>query len=789
MHRMVVHVFRSLILSTIAVFTTLSGIANGQTPLLEESADERFSSSETTEIPDFQRHVIPMLGRLGCNSAKCHGSFQGQGGFRLSLFGFDFESDHRQLVGEAFSVEGNRLNSIQPGESLIIQKPTELVDHDGGLRFEEGSWEHHLLLRWIESGAAGASSTKEIKRLEVEPSEIVFKESSDLQQLRVIAVWLDGTKEDVTCLCRFRTNDDAIVKVDENGLAKSTGMGDTHIVAFYDNGVAAVPVMLPYSVDVAVELPSYSNPIDQLVADKLRKLGIAPSDICTDTEFLRRVSIDMTGSLPTPQEVLDFLSDTSEDKRARKIDELLDRQTYSAWWANKLCDFTGCNPTAQAQVTEVGQALSSQWYDWIQRRVEDNMPYDDLVSRIVLSQSRREGQSIQEYAEEMSSYVRRENPGDFSERETMPHYWTRRSLNEPKDTAMSVAHSFLGIQLQCAECHKHPFDRWTQSDFNDFASFFEPLRVRGPTVGFPQFSAAQSGGVVGWRELRVELGEARELSLLRSGMVTLEATDDPRVPIMEWMRRTDNPMFARAFVNRVWASYFHVGIVDPPDQFTPANPPSNPALLEWLTNEFIEHDYDMRWLHRQIATSDTYQRSWKPNETNREDRRNFSRAIPRRIPAEVVYDALKQATAASPQLEEVRNNLKRRASGHLSMRMAGTYAMKVFGKPERALNCDCERVNQPTLLQTVFLHNDPLVRMRIADSGWIADLRDASANKEEVDLSNVIQQLWLRTVNRLPTTAEEARARSHIDEVESLDEGVSDLMWALINTKEFILNK
>jgi hypothetical protein len=757
-------------------------------------AATRFGSRDTKAVPDFQKHVIPLLGRLGCNSAKCHGSFQGQGGFRLSLFGFDFETDHAALLGAASSAEGPRLKTDSADESLVVLKPTEQVDHEGGERLAKRSWEHHLLLRWIKSGAHSTAKPQAIQRLEVQPSEIVFANEGDTRQLKVIAVWENGSREDVTCLCRFRTNDDAVVQIDAEGEALAAGRGDTHIVAFYDNGVAAIPVMRRWSTRISVAtkkntLEPELQPIDKFVADKLSKLGISPSNICTDAEFLRRVSIDMTGTLPAPDEIEAFLADDSAGKRLHKINKLLQRPAYAAWWANKLCDFTGCSPTAFGEQTnlEVGHAFATQWYDWIYRRVADNTPYDRLVEGIVLAESRTSDQSPAEYAAEMSAYVRREAPADFSTRKTMPHYWIRATVGEPKDKALAFAHSFLGIQLQCAECHKHPFDKWTQEDFSDFTRFFEDVKSRG-RVGFPQFAAAQRGEIVGWPEMVLVRADEKKLRLLRSHDVTIYAGTDPRQPLMDWMQQKDNPWFARAFVNRVWAGYFHVGIVDPPDQFTPANPPSNPQLLDWLTEGFIESGYDMKWIHRQIASSETYQRSWKPNETNRHDRRNFSRAIPRRIPAEVVYDAMKQITAANDQLDEVRTNLKRRASGHLSMRMAGTHAMKVFGKPERAINCDCERVNEPTLLQAVFVHNDPLVRMRLADSGWIAEIAEAEREGTSVNAVTLIKQAWLRTVNRPPTEDEVARATQHVDTVDSLAEGMNDLLWAMLNTKEFLLN-
>ena len=833
---------------------------------------QRFAVRDTEAVPDFQRHISPLLGRLGCNSAKCHGSFQGQGDLQLSLFGFNFALDHHALTSAASSEEGLRINGSHPEESLIVLKPTEQTDHEGGQRFETGSWEHHLLLRWIESGAQGAHTAEKdvpeheiaaneartlfrdtikpllenhcyechgfnsaegglslssregmlkggdngpainleqpqnsrlliairhtdenlqmppsgplapneiaaferwIKQgaawpndleetpddpeqvlvsLDYEPQEILFSRDQQAQQLRVIATWEDGSREDVTCLVRYQTNDDAIAEVDTEGLVMSQGSGDTHIIARYDNGVAAIPVLRPYGERLADRLTQQDSvaPSDQVVDHyinrKLAKLNLTPSELCTDAEFLRRVSIDMTGTLPTPAEVERFLSDSSTDKRDRKIDELLTRPSYSAWWTNKLCDFTGCNPASISSLLEVareeGYLKASEWYDWIYERVERNTPYDQIAAGIMLS--------------------------DLADQDDgMPHFWTRQSLTEPKDTAMSVAHAFLGIQLQCAECHKHPFDRWTQGDFQQFASFFDSVTKT---------------------KRRSRSSEEQKLRLLRSTTIELEVGDDPRVPIMKWMGDPNNPWFARAFVNRVWAGYFGTGIVDPPDQFTPANPPSHPQLLEYLANGFVENGYDMKWLHRQITTSDTYQRSWKPNATNRDDRRNFSRAIPRRIPAEVVYDALKQATAADDQQVEVRTNLRRRASGHLSMRMAGTHAMKVFGKPDRSINCDCERVNEPTLLQAIFTQNDPLVRMRISESDWLADLDQAYSDGVDLDPNELIQQVWLRTVGRFPSNSEVMRAKEHLKTTQSPIEGIADLVWAMINTKEFLLN-
>ena len=851
----------------------LFGALSGKAVEEYASVELHFTQPDSSSVPDFQKHVVPLIGKLGCSSAKCHGSFQGAGDFRLSLFGFDFQKDHAALLGEASSEDENRVNLTAPQKSLILLKPTRQIKHRGGEVIKKDSWEYNLLRRWIEAGAKGAkmliseknvSSSKpafseegitfftekilplfenncyechgnnqskgdfqlksredvllggasgepaivpgnveksllieavrhtdpdfqmpperkleadeirdleqwvaqgapwpdtsdlapaqtanKLKHLHFEPSEILFSNTGDSVQIKVVAEWDDGVRENVTSLTRFLTNDDAVVEIDESGLATSIGKGDTHIVALYDNGIAAIPVLRPLSGDhPKIDVTKYSNPIDRLVGEKLNKLGITPSAICSDTEFLRRVSIDLTGTLPSPDEVLAFIADQAADKRPRKIEELLERPSYAAWWANKLCDFTGCNPTSISSLLEVaredGYVKATRWYDWIYEKIASNRPYVELVEGIMLADLSR-------------------GSGDG-----MPYFWTRQSLEEPKDTAMSVAHSFLGIQLQCAECHKHPFDQWTQNDFADFSNFFDSPMLK---TGRKKRSSSSASA------------DEKELSLLRSHRVTIR-DEDPREPIMDWLKREDNPWFARSFVNRVWAGYFNVGIVEPTDEFTPSNPPSNPALLDWLARGFVKSGYDMKWLHRQVVSSETYQRSWRPNKTNRDDLRNYSRAIPRRIPAEVIYDAMKQATAKTDQLEKVRTDLKRRGTGHLSMRRAGTHAMKVFGKPDRAINCDCERVNQPTLLQSIFLQNDPLVRMRLDNSGWIDEVGESSRK----DFLRLINEAWLRSVNRLPRPEEVARAKQHLSSTPSTEEGLTDLLWALMNTKEFILN-
>lgn len=793
-------------------------------------ASERFAAPGAAETPDFQRHVLPLLGRLGCNGRACHGSFQGQGGFRLSLFGYDFQADHDALTGG----EAPRVDRADPPASLILQKPTLAIDHEGGERFVPGGWEHHLLRRWVEAGAAPRpEDAPELVSLAISPQEVIFDHAGQTSSLRIVASWSDGAREDVTPLCRFRTNDESIATVSDEGRVTSIGKGDTHIVAFYDNGIVAAPVLLPVSDRVGEKYPHVPTPtrIDELIVQKLRKLGVVPAKPATDTEFLRRVSLDITGSLPTPEEVTNFLADPSSDKRARKIDELLARPMYAAWWATRLCDLTGNSEENLPVGGEQGvrRQKSAQWYEWMYRRLEENAPYDEIVAGIVLATGRRPNQSDEEYFAEMSAYFRREAPADFAARETMPYFWTPGRFTPPQ--TLRASYAFLGVRLECAECHKHPYDQWTKADYEGFQAFFDGVRFRqsgnrGPVQemkkrlgltadqdsgGYKRLFAdlAAQGVTVPWGDVsapdwrRTRQAAARRKTptgrvitpkLLGGEEVLSEQYTDPREPVMEWLRQPDNPYFARAIVNRIWANYFGVGIVEPPDDLNLANPPSNEPLLAYLTSEFIAQGYDLKWLHREIATSGAYQRSWRPHATNAGDERNFSRALVRRLPAEVAYDALVFATASDERQRAMQTDaaaVRERAIGvstGYNRGGDGDYAVKLFGKPARAVNCDCERSSEPSLLQTIYLRNDAQTLSLIGrPDGWLRQTLEKGADWVFAHASDIVREAYLRTFSRPPTAAEMHIAQEHLLQ-ENVAAGVNDLLWALVNSKEFILN-
>ena len=856
---------------------------------------ERYSGDEVTEVPDFQRHVLPLMGRLGCNGRACHGSFQGQGGFRLSLFGYDFKMDHDALMKK----DSHRVDREAPEGSKIIQKPTVAIPHKGGKKLEEDTWQYRLLVRWIEAGAKAVEKPVAFERLEVTPREIVFERAGQQVPLRVVAHWADGTAEDVTCITRYRTNDESIAEISPDGVVTSKGKGDTNVVAFYDNGVAVTQALLPVSDKVGPDYPDVPTPtrVDELVVTKLRKLGIVPSELCSDAEFLRRLSLDMTGTLPAPREVEAFLADPSPSKREQKIDELLKRPTYAAWWATKFCDITGDNGVALQNQGPV-QQLTRQWYEWLYRKVDENVPYDKLVEGIVLASSRKPGQNFEEFCKEQSAYFRDKAPEDFSKRDSMPYYWAKRTFRKPEEKALNFSYTFLGVRLECAQCHKHPFDQWTQDDFNQFTAFFGGITYgynrdaqpraremmkelgveaknqnqaqrelatmahKGKTVPWQEVFIARRGDGFRRRNQQNDAGSAGRVltpKVLGGEAVAIESLEDPREPLMDWMRSKTNPYFARAFVNRVWANYFGKGIINPPDDMNLANPASNGALLDYLADGFIEHNFDMKWLHREIVSSQTYQRSWKTNETNRLDERNFSRAVVRRLPAEVMVDAVTQATAGSAAVARAATDIETRSIGPksgqgLSRNGRGNdYAARIFGASARDTNCDCNRSNEPNLLQSIYLQNDQELLSSIERKGsWAAELAGkqgrektvsavedlekrianyernlaAAEQKKAVGLitvledelrearrqlrqlrkresdnepapaparvvsepAQVVREAYLRTLSRLPSEREAEIAASYYTSAGDASRGLRDLLWALLNTKEFITN-
>jgi len=819
---------------------------------------EELRAAPPESAPLFSRHVVPLLSKAGCNAGACHGAVKGQNGFRLTLFGADPALDHERLAREN---GGRRLNRTDADASLFLLKACGAVPHEGGRRLARGTPDYDIVRAWIAGGARADDPGKSrVTRLSVEPRQQTAKPGSSYS-IRVRADFADGVSEDVTGLCTFDSTDRDVATVDGSGSVAARATGDASIVVRYRAEPVMALVVVPGAAAGAFPVEAPAGFVDRHVLDKLRKLNIQPSDVCDDATFLRRVSLDVSGSLPTPDEVRKFLDDKAPDKRARKIDELLRRPGHAALWATKFCDLlkpTGFN--GNHGFNEPADAR--RFYEWLRARLAENLPYDQMVERILTATS-LEGRPPEEWIREVKEMAEESAGGGsdlpaYAQRKTLDLYWQREGSTGVKGT-IQVAHAFLGLRLECAQCHRHPHDVWQQSDLLDFANFFTRLSTAGYN-GSPEMAKAAEPLTKEAKELRdrakklADQAKDKNLAKAEADKLTAEANalnvkaraleeagkrlkgteihtnvkgatasvssplgtqksdklrllgaaeplriaanEDPRAAVVAWMRRPDNPFFARAIVNRVWAHYFGRGIVDPPDHLSPLNPPSHPELLQELADGFIKNGYDLRWLHRTILTSRTYQRSSLANASNRHDTRNYASFYRRRLPAEVLVDAIDHVTAGSetfpPEL--------RLPAGARAIELAGemkadprdvrasalAYALLVFGRPMRnpEVQCDCEREVAPTITQLLYLASHPVVREKLA----AAEGRPAQIVKQLDDTGQRVEEAFLWTLSRMPTAQEKQACLDYLKDRATPQKGVEGLMWSLLNTREFLLN-
>ena len=629
--------FVAVIVSVLFLTTTM---AAGGEPAKIESAEQRWATDGQGGSPDYIRHVVPLFSKLGCNNRACHGSFQGQSGFRLSLFGFEPAEDLKEMFEE--DEDGLRANVKAPEESLVLFKPTNEDEHEGGQLMEVDSWQYRMFRQWIADGAKyNADASLQIGRFEIQPSEVVANSADAKVALRTIAHFSDGSVEDVTALTVFSSNDESVATVTENGEIAVLRPGDTAVIARYSGGVSSTQVLVPAPDDgqpYPVTFPH--NKIDEFVGAKLRKLNIRPSDLCDDADFIRRVSLDVIGRLPTPEATREFLADRSPGKRAKHVDSLLEHPAYATYWGMKFSDWTGNSK----YINNKAMLSNWLWQQWIEDKLSRSIPYDEIVYGFVCATS-LEDRPRDEFLDEAKTILHkaagRYNYDDdliYASRRTNELFWSNVERRNPDTMVLQTANSFLGLRLECAQCHNHPFDRWTQKDFEQFKSFFMMVRFCDPATG-----EEKKGGGRGYGDESVEPGVTAKYTntvrktppkLLGGAEVPyVENGPDARVELWQWMRERDNPFFAPAFVNRLWHHYFGKGIVDAPDDFNQGNPPSNPQLLDWLAKELIGQKFDIKHVHRLILNSRTYQLSWQPNDSNRLDKRNYSHAQLRRMPA------------------------------------------------------------------------------------------------------------------------------------------------------------
>jgi len=789
---------RLLLVLTVAWFSTSVAKAGIELP-----------GGAKIETVDFERHVMGMFGKTGCNSGSCHGSFQGKNGFRLSLFGYEPDRDHAALTRDIF---GRRVDTVSPDDSLLLMKATGRTAHDGGMRFSQDSWQYNVFREWIAQGARWSKGSGEVKSLKVEPAEFVRCDPSKPVRVTVTAIFADGSSENITPFCDFKISDDAVASVSPLGVLTANKPGDTGMAINYRGHVQAVRVLVPSPMKKGFVYPNVQtvNYIDQQVFAKLRQMNMVPSDLANDTEFLRRIYLDTIGHLPQPEDIRAFVEDKSSDKRERKIEELLKHPLHSALWATKFSDITGNNTDLLPQPNQLKPKRSQMWHDWLRKRLADNMPYDELVRGIVVAKS-RDGMSPEEWIEHLESvdgYADKGFVTGYEERETLDLFWLRQANVPIEQWGEKIAVAFLGVRLECAQCHKHPTDRWTQSDYRSFANIFAGVGTAGVS---PEARKAITD-LIAKRKEKLNGANANTLNTPREifivaqprGLMTHPETNKPlpakaiagpefafrtgkdiRLELFDWMRSPENPFFARSFVNRVWAHYFGVGLVNPVDDFSMANPPSNPRLLDALAADFVKSGYNLRELERKILLSRTYQLASMPNETNRFDKVNYSHSYVRPMMAEVFVDTLNSALGTEENFgTDVPAGKKMIEIGASRIQNPTVgYALRIFGRPPRTAACDCERSMDPALPQTLYRMTDPTVLLKLQKSDRIAKLLKSKLTDEQI-----FEEMVLSTLSRFPTDNEKQAFSGFKKDSLSRQTLFVDVAWALINTREFILN-
>jgi hypothetical protein len=779
------------------------------------------------ERVDFSRHVVPVLYKQGCSGGTCHGSFAGKGGFQLSLFASRADLDERAVRQDGF---GRRIDVQQPETSLLLQKPSTRVAHGGGLRLPVGSREYALLRTWIEQGALyDASSAASIESVRVEPTSMNVSPGGLSEPLKVLAKLADGHEEDVTWLCKFESLDPSVASMDEQARLVGGQPGDVAVLAHYAGHVAYTIAIVPAEQIAGVEFPveTHSDVVDELLVAKLRRLNIVPSPACTDEEFLRRARLDITSTLPTPEEVRTFLADTSPTKRSQLIDRLLADPLHNALWATKLCDMFGADNRFLNPIP---------FHDWFRNKLERNIGWDQIAYGILCATAADDRTNEEINADNAIAAAQRKiakleaeqlkaragvgDPPEPVEIDTTPAwrrgYGTRKTLDEMYSAlkfqrtlrdeegnsqgrildspavALQLSNALLGLQLTCAQCHKHPYDKWSQSDFYGLASVFTYLR-RGQDPVLKEQKVRINGIYVGTEPSEVftvpGTGDPIGPQSLGGQPIEIVAGTDPRRQVWEWMISPEKPYFARAIVNRVWAHYFKRGLFEPVDSQSAANPPSHPEVLDELARDFVAHKYDLRHLHRRILHLNAYARSWRTNPGNAMDERNFSHRILRRLTAEQLVDSISQITDTAPALTKVYSGEIRENARVIEMAMSrfrgdDWHTLTIFGKPLRVQVCDCERSSAPSLSQVMYLYNDESLLERLSDEK--GRLKGLLAS--EPDDAKLLTELYLWTLGRRPTDTEQNQTAAYLQTTPTREAGFEDVLWTLLNRQEFLVN-
>ena len=704
----------------------------------------------------FANQIVPIFTKLGCNSGGCHGKASGQNGFKISLLGYEPDVDYIAIVKEG---RGRRVFPAAPEASLLLTKATGQSPHGGGKRLEMDSDEYKLLRRWIASGIpVGEATEPVVKRIQIVPEQRVLSRDST-QQFAVLAHYTNGRIEDITRRAQYESNETTIATVDPAGLVATHKIpGEAAIMARYQEYVTVFRATVPRSeTPVDFTFPQQTL-VDKHTAAKWKSLALTPSALSTDEQFLRRVSIDLTGTLPDPKRVSEFLADTRPNKRQVIVDELLDSAEFGYLFASKWADILRVKRSGD---TNRAQGTFS-FHGWIRQAMQDDMPFDQF-SRAVISAT-----------------------GD--EKSNPPALWTK-SITQPEQFVDDTAQVFLGQRLACAQCHHHPYEKWSQDDYWSLAAFFgrigrKEITLPGEYLGQPVKTTLvvtnPSGSVANKRT-----NKSAPIKALDAPAIEVSEDEDPRQKLADWMTSPTNPFFAKAVANRYWAHFFGRGIVDPLDDMRVTNPPTNPELLDALSQDFVKNGFSLKHLIRTIVNSRTYQLSSTPSETNMADKQNFARYYPRRMSAEILHDAvcqLSDSPAAFGGLPQ--DKLAPKRAIMLPDESYSSYFLDVFGKPQRISACECERVGEAHLAQALHLLNSDDIQGKVARVGGRAD---TLATKDKRPDDQKVDDLFLWAFSHKPNKDQKAAALAHIAKHSANKKlAYENILWALMNSKEFL---
>jgi hypothetical protein len=697
----------------------------------------------------FRNHVESVLSKSGCNAGACHGAAAGKNGFYLSLRGYDPEFDFWSITRQA---RGRRVIPSDPGRSLLLTKPTAMVPHKGGLRFDEGSLEYRVIAEWIAAGQPEPrNDDPRITALEILPKQIVVQPGVE-QQFVVRAHFSDERVEDVTRWARFNSTNSNVAEVDQRGLATIKGYGEGAVGAWYLGQNVVGIITSPYDNGVpeyVFERESSDNLIDKHVIEKLKRLNIPPSPVCSDSEFIRRVYLDTLGILPTEEETKTFLLSSDPDKRNKLIDEVLERPEFVDYWTYRWSDlFLLSGEKLRPKALEAFSA-------WIREQVEANTPWDEFAKQVILA------------------------TGNSYENGAVNFYTLHQ---DPLDTAETVSMAFMGMAINCARCHDHPLEKWTNNDYYGMANLFSRVRAKGWGGDFRNGDGNRDVYVVERGELiQPRLGKPQPPRPLEGEPVSFESTEDRRKYLVEWLISDDNPYFSKAITNRVWANFLGVGIVENVDDLRLTNPPSNAALFDALATYLQEQGYDLKALMRLILQSKTYQRSSQFIAGNESDERFYSHYYPRRLKAEVLLDAVSQVLEAPTKFEGYEEGTRALQLKDVNV---SSYFLDTFGRPERLVTCECERSDEPSMVQVLHLVNGDTLNQKLArEKNLIGKIVE-----QQVPDEDVVESAYLRAFSRFPTGEERIKILTVLSQSPPRDrrQAIEDLYWSLLSSREFL---